>query len=134
MESAWDELKLKKGQNVVVFLMNVLNVIGMIWLMVYTGYGMSTLPLRLFIGKRTVHTDRQNVRHEIQDIEEQIRIIKSRQEEGSGNPGLTTFDMEHLERLEQQVRLLRRSEHDLEQSSRSLWNRVILCCRPFQVR
>ena len=45
---------------------------------------------------------------------------------------MNEMDIHHLERLEQQVRLLQRRRRSLEQSARSFVNRLVLICRPFQ--
>ncbi len=46
---------------------------------------------------------------------------------------MPSYEVHHLDRLEQQARLLHRTRRNLEQSARSIINRLILCCRPFQV-
>lgn len=50
--TAWEEIEYRfqlfeaqKGENLIVFIMNVLSVIGMVLLIFYTGYGMSSLPI-----------------------------------------------------------------------------------------
>ena len=57
-----------KADNLLVFLLNVLSCVGMIILIVYTAYGMSSLPFSLINGQRTVHTDRNSVAKEMEDI------------------------------------------------------------------
>lgn len=111
--------------------MNVLNTVGIILLVIYTGYGMSTFPLGLIKGQRSVHTDRSDMMTEINDLEEQVQALKE-DYEGRAE-AWTSIDQERLERLEQRLRLLRRSEQELNNRSRSCLNRIVLCCRPFQV-
>ena len=57
-----------KADNLLVFLLNVLSCVGMIILIVYTAYGMSSLPFSLINGQRTVYTDRNSVAKEIEDL------------------------------------------------------------------
>ena len=39
-----------RAQNLLVFLINVLNMVGMALLVIYTAYGMSSLPCSLIMG------------------------------------------------------------------------------------
>ena len=66
----------------------------------------------------------------IRIIENQIRLLKERFDGEEGN--MNEMDIHHLERLEQQVRLLQRRRRSIEQSARSFVNRLVLICRPFQ--
>ena len=62
--------------------------------------------------------------------ENEIRLLKA--EFDGQEDRMTSLDRSRLERLEQQVRLLGRRRHDLEQSAKTFVNRCILICRPFQ--
>merc|ERR1712141_935310 len=119
-----------KVDNLLVFLLDVLSCIGMIILIVYTAYGMSSLPFSMIKGQRTIYTDKNSIEKEIEDLENQIRLLKERFDGEEGN--MNEMDIHHLERLEQQVRLLQRRRRSLEQSARSFVNRLVLICRPFQ--
>jgi LMBR1 domain-containing protein 1 len=119
-----------KVDNLLVFLLNVLSCVGMIILIVYTAYGMSSLPFSMIKGQRTIYTDKNSIEKEIEDLENQIRLLKERFDGEEGN--MNDMDIHHLERLEQQVRLLQRRRRSLEQSARSFVNRLVLICRPFQ--
>ena len=57
-----------KADNLLVFLLNVLSCIGMVILIIYTAYGMSSLPFSMINGQRTVYTDRNSVEKEIEDL------------------------------------------------------------------
>lgn len=61
-------------------------------------------------------------------MEDNIRAIES-QAEGQ----LGRFEESQIARLQQQVRLLRREQRDLEQRARSAVNRCKQICRPFQL-
>ena len=119
-------------QNLMVFLLNVLSLVGMLLLIVYTGFGLTSLPSGLIRGSRSIHTDRREVEVEIDQLERRIAEIQARYE--GREQAMPTYEVEHLNRLEQQARLLHRTRRNLEQSARSFINRLILCCRPFQVR
>ena len=53
----------------IVFLMNVVNIIGMFLIILYMAYGMTSLPLGMIRGKSQVHLDRASV-------EEQVLLLK----------------------------------------------------------
>ena len=57
-----------KVDNLLVFLLNVLSCIGMIILIVYTAYGMSSLPFSMIKGQRTIYTDKNSIEKEIEDL------------------------------------------------------------------
>ena len=59
-----------KADNLLVFLLNILSCIGMVILIIYTAYGMSSLPFSMINGQRTVHTDRNLAEKEIEDLGE----------------------------------------------------------------
>ena len=56
------------ASNLLVFLLNVLSLIGMVLLVIYTAYGMSSMPFGMIQGQRTVHTDRNSVLRQIGEI------------------------------------------------------------------
>lgn len=117
-----------KSENILVFLLNVLNVVGMFFFVVYAGCGFSSLPYGMIKGQRSVFTRRADVDAEISNVEAQIKRIEERNEGGS----TPNFDAAQLDRLQQQLRLLRRTRRELEQTGRSFLNRALLVCRPFQ--
>ena len=120
-----------RGENLILFLTNVLNVIGMFLLILYTAYGMSVLPCGMVIGSDTVHTERTAVNREIAEVEAQIQQLK---EEFAGREdAMNDIDKTRLDRLERELRLLNRNRHNLEQSAKSFINRCVLVCRPFQL-
>ena len=63
-------------------------------------------------------------------LENEIRLLKAEFDGLEDN--MTSLDRSRLERLEQQLRLLQRRRHSLDQSARTFVNRCIMLCRPFQ--
>ena len=57
-----------KASNLLVFLLNVLSLVGMVLLVIYTAYGMSSMPFGMIQGQRTVHTDRNSVLRQIEEL------------------------------------------------------------------
>ena len=123
----------EKGQNLMVFILNVLNVVGMFFLILYTGFGLSTLPIGMIRGHRgSVHYRRRRIDAELRAIESEIAEIQERWARGPIG-GVQHFEQVQVERLEQQSRLLRRTQRDLDQTGKSCVNRIIAFLRPFQV-
>ncbi len=129
LEYEFEDFGRVKGENILVFLLNVLNMVGMFFFVIYTGYGMSSLPVGMIKGQRSVFTERAAVDAEIASVEAQVKRIEERNADASSTP---SYDTAQLDRLQQQLRLLRRARRDLDQSGRSFVNRLLLVCRPFQ--
>lgn len=110
-----------RGQDLFVFLVNVVSVVGMLLLIVYTGYGMSVLPCGLINDRSTVDSERESVDSEIADLEGQLEAVR-------GDASSLT-----VQRLERDLRLLQRTRRELEQSSRSCVNTCLRLLRPFQM-
>ena len=129
IEWFFEELEKNNGQDLLLFILNILNIVGVSFLILYTGYGLSSLPCGLIRPTHGVRSRRTAVEVEIEDLERDIRAIEDR------NPGgqVTGFERTRLERLEQQVRLLRREHRDLDQRAKSLVSRCQLLMRPFQM-
>ena len=125
----FDELEANKGQDLLLFLLNTLNLIGVVLLILYTGYGLSSLPCGLIRPSQGARTQRTAVENQIAEIENSIAEIEGRYEGGT----VPRFEESQLERLEQQRRLLEREHRDLEQRTRSFLSRCQLLMRPFQM-
>ena len=149
IEWFFDELEANKGQDLLLFILNTLNIIGVLFLILYTGYGLSSLPCGLIRPTHGVRTRRSAVEEEIESIERDIRAIEARN--NGGQP--SGHEQTQLQRLEQQVRsvqfneqifllkiliryisrLLRREHRDLDQRAKTLVSRCQLLLRPFQM-
>lgn len=129
IEWFFDELEANNGQDLLLFILNTVNIIGVSFLILYTGYGLSSLPCGLIRPTHGVRTRRTAVEIEIEDLERDIRAIEDRNNGGQ----VTGYEQTRLERLEQQVRLLRREHRDLDQRAKSLVSRCQLLMRPFQM-
>jgi len=130
-EFSWflTELENNKGQDLLIFLLNTLNIIGLCLLIFYTGYGVSSLPCGLMRPRRGVRRMRNSVERQIEEIERNIRDISGRQ---GGGP-VPRFEQSQLERLEQQARLLRREHRDLDQRTKTAVSRIQVILRPFEM-
>lgn len=121
-----EELEASKGHDLFVFLLNTLSCIGMCLLVCYTGYGLSSLPAGLLSKGSGVRTRLTGVERRVEELEASIREVEARGDVGR-------FEQSQIDRLQQQVRLLRREQRDLEQRARTVVNRCKQVFRPFQV-
>lgn len=97
-----DEVRVERGESVMVFVLNVLNVVGMAFLILYTGYGLSVLPLGMILGRSALDVRRMGVEQEIAELEAQVEEIRQRHEGGD----VPHFERARLDRLERQGRPL----------------------------
>lgn len=130
--------------------MNVINVIGIVLIIIYVAYGMTSLPLGknnvtfflrnesgqwLFVGmiygQRTVASERASVEDQLKDLEAKISTIRNQYAENETQ--MPHYEAQQVERLEREARLLRRSHFDLDQRSRTFTKRCAACWRPIQV-
>jgi len=125
-----DGLDQNKAEDMMLFILNTLNIIGVGLLILYTGYGLSRLPCGLIRPTHGVRTRRTALEVEIDELERSIRVIEDRYPGGQTIP---TYDRSQLERLEQQLRLLRREHRDLDNRARTLVSRCQLLLRPFEM-
>ena len=75
-------IEANKGQDLLLFILNTLNIIGVLFLILYTGYGLSSLPCGLIRPTHGVRTRRSAVEEEIESIERDIRAIEARNNGG----------------------------------------------------
>lgn len=125
----FEELESNQGKDLLLFLLNTLNMIGLGLLIFYTGYGVSSLPCGLIRPTRGVRMIRSSVERQIEEIERNIRDITAR----NGGGEVPRFEQSQLERLEQQARLLQREHRDLDQRAKSVVSRCQILFRPFQM-
>ena len=96
----FEELEANKGQDLLLFILNTLNIIGVFFLILYTGYGMSSLPCGLIRPTSGVRTQRSALEVQIEELEASIRTIEDRHSGGQ----IPRFEQSQIDRLEQQLR------------------------------
>lgn len=115
-------------------LVGVLSMCGMLSLIMYTGYGMSALPLGMIrCGKRYKESNetentRKLTKRERDD--EKARMLRAKSRAGRN---LTRFERNELRRIEQDENLRHRLERKKENSESSCCGRILLMLKPFQV-
>jgi len=110
--------------------LSILSVLGMLHVLFFTGFGISSWPIGLIRGKRSARLQFE----EIQDrhLINQTRINALRDKERFGNR-LTNRERRQLSQLEETERLISREEQHLEEHRSSLFYKCRNIVRPFQI-
>ncbi|XP_034622119.1 probable lysosomal cobalamin transporter isoform X1 [Trachemys scripta elegans] len=127
----FEELGSSHGLAALSFSISSLTLIGMLAAVTYTAYGMSALPLNLIKGTRSPTYERLENTEDIEEVEQHILRIKSKQCK-DGRP-LPTRDRRNLHQLEERLRLLRRRERHLEFIEKSCWTKFCGAMRPLKI-
>lgn len=119
-----DELVASRGEDSLSFLLSLFMLVGMFLLIIYTGFGLSALPLRLVLGERSAA-------REVADVGEQRRALRTQlnslARHGAGS------NRQRTARLEDQLRDLDERQHRLEQLRGSCLYKLRFLTRPFQM-
>ncbi|OQV16881.1 putative lysosomal cobalamin transporter [Hypsibius exemplaris] len=128
--TAWDDLQAvfhsfekNGGEDAISFLVSILCLIGIIFNVVYTGYGMANWPIRLIKGSRSVRRDYEDV---------VARRAEMRREQEAANSRL--YPSIRSRELQERERLLARQERELEGPANSRVRAFLAAAwRPFEV-
>lgn len=120
------------GEQSISFVISVLSVLGMLLLILYTGYGLGALPFYLIKGKKSLSTAHQEYEMDRAQIRERIRSL---QEKMSRKGTLTNKEKKELSRLrddEQSIdKKISRISGLLETDQ--VFNKVLTVLTPFRV-
>ncbi|XP_020623548.1 probable lysosomal cobalamin transporter [Orbicella faveolata] len=125
-----DELQAHNGETALSLLMGFLSFIGMVIMITYTAYGMTSLPFSMLKGFKNSKKEHLEVSHERESVEERARMIRAKYMDG--HP-MTGRDRRTLARLEGEEKLLIRRERHLQAANLGWLNKCLKCCRPFEV-
>ncbi|CAL9688003.1 unnamed protein product [Knipowitschia caucasica] len=126
----FEELGSSHGLPALSFSISSLTLIGMLAVITYTAYGMSVLPLNLIKGTRSVAYERLENTEDMDDVEQQIDILKSKCKDGRP---LSSRDRRSLHELEGKLQVLRRRNRHLEIAERNCCSKVGSALRPFKI-
>lgn len=110
------------------FSMASLTLIGYCVLILYTSYGLSSLPFSLIRGKKHIAEDFNSINEDLAITKEKARVIESKYLGKSKS--MNKKDSASLALLKRKERVLSRQEKRLEQSV-SGWRKIIVFLRPF---
>ncbi|XP_074093399.1 lysosomal cobalamin transport escort protein LMBD1 isoform X2 [Macrotis lagotis] len=126
----FEELGSSHGLTALSFSISSLTLIGMLAAITYTAYGMSALPLNLIKGTRSAAYERLENTEDIEEVEQHIQRIKSKNKDGRPLP---SKDRRALKHFEEKLRTLKRRERHLEFMEKSCWTKFCGALRPLKI-
>ncbi|ESO86626.1 hypothetical protein LOTGIDRAFT_235253 [Lottia gigantea] len=130
IEALIEEMGSNGGEDAISFTISVLSLIGMLLLILYTAYGMSSLPIGLIVGRLNVKKERLEVQSQITDTEGQIDSIKQRH---VGRKKMSKKDERRVEKLQESDHLMERRLRHLIEKENSCVNKCMKVLRPFEM-
>lgn len=130
-KNIFEELKGTRFEDVISFAISVLTMIGMLCLILYTGYGLSAWPMDLIKGRRSTVKELADITENRSHFEAQINAIKAKY--SSGRRNMSRRDRRRLEDMEEKVEVMSRREGFLQATEKSLLYRCRMVFRPFQI-
>lgn len=118
------------GETALSLVMGFLSFIGMVIMITYTAYGMTSLPFSMLKGFKNSKKEHSEVSQERESVEERARMIRAKYVDGRP---MTGRDRRTLARLEGEEKLLVRRERHLQAANLGWLNKCLKCCRPFEV-
>jgi hypothetical protein len=130
LEFLIEDLSRNKGEDALYMVLSILTSIGVINLVIFTGFGMSSWPIGLIRGTKSAS-------HQIEEIQDshlinqtKINALKDRERVGGR---LTARERRQLAKLEETERLISREEHHLLYYRSSLFYKCRKFIRPLQI-
>lgn len=127
-DSAWDkfqnlidDLGKNRGEDALEMVLNILSLFGLINIIFYTGFGVSSWPIGLIRGSRSAKKQMEDIQN--QHVVNQMRINQLRDKERLGSR-LSDRERRQLQELEENERLLAREEKYLENYRRGWFYRL----------
>ncbi|EDV23523.1 uncharacterized protein TRIADDRAFT_58244 [Trichoplax adhaerens] len=110
------------------FTIGCLTVLGMLLMVLYTAYGMTSLPFDLMIGSPSLNAN--SFDYETEVINEQTRLLQAKMQ---NNTGKSYQERRRLDELEQARRTVDRRRSQMEANQNSWFAKIACIWRPFQV-
>ncbi|KAK6180086.1 hypothetical protein SNE40_012298 [Patella caerulea] len=116
------------GEDAISFTISVLSLIGMFSLILYTAYGMSSLPIGLIRGRLDAKKERMEIQDQCESTGEEIRRKRNQ-----GRKRLTKRDETRVKKLEESEHLMERRLRHLLAKENSCVNKCLKFLRPFEM-
>lgn len=126
-----DELAASRGEDSLSFLLSLFVLVGLVLVIVYTGFGLSALPLRLIMGERSAAKEAADVGHRRQAVRTQLEAL-ARHGSSGGGPRQQTAGLDGAA-LEEQLRALEERQRRLDQFRGSCLYKMRCLYRPLQI-
>lgn len=124
-----DELAASRGEDSLSFLLSLFMLVGLFLVIVYTGFGLSALPLRLVMGERSAIEEAADVVHKQQVVRTQLEALARH---GSSSTRQQVAALEGAA-LEEQLRALEDHQRRLDQFRGSCLYKMRCLYRPLQI-
>ncbi len=124
--------KYLEGEQSISFVISVFSVLGMGFLILYTGYGLGALPFYLIRGKKSLSTAHQEYEMDKAQIRERIRSL---QEKNARKGALTNKEKKELIKLREDEQNIDKKLSKISGllESDQLFNKVLTVLTPFRV-
>lgn len=123
-----DELAASRGEDSLSFLLSLFVLVGLVLVIVYTGFGLSALPLRLVMGERSAAKEAADVGHQRQVVRTQLEALARQGALGSRQQTALQGAA-----LEEQLRALDDRQRRLDQFRGSCLYKMRYLYRPLQI-
>lgn len=122
MESNWVENSLS-------LVMSVISLLGLLIVVIYTAYGMASLPIELIKGHRNVRLERGDIQNRQEETRQKIKAIRDKYGRGKK---MSNRDASTIATLEESEALMERQERHLGARD-TCCQRCLIVLRPFAI-
>lgn len=130
MEFLFSEVGKNKGEDALSFVLSVLSLIGMVILIINTGYGISALPFSLVRGFQNIQFEHEECANRQITVQAKINAIKDKYRNGRL---MASHDRRAMEALQEEERLMERQLNYLDTERHSWFNKCSCVIRPFEI-
>ncbi|KAL5022678.1 hypothetical protein ScPMuIL_001833 [Solemya velum] len=129
IQSLFNQLGTNDGEDALSFVMSSLSLIGMLSLILYTGYGMSALPIGMIKGYRSARKERLEVQNRRKEAQNRIQALRDKY--SGGTP--SSRDRQRLTDLEESEHLMERQDTHLSRKNTGCLEKCCFILRPFEI-
>jgi LMBR1 domain-containing protein 1 len=130
MKFILDDLTRNKGEDALSMVLSILTSVGVIQLVIFTAFGMSSFPIGLIRGTKSARLEMERIQDS--HLTNQTKINALRDRERIGNR-LTPRERRQLTKLEENERIITREEQYLLTYRGSLFYKLRNLVRPLQI-
>jgi len=125
-----DELGANRGEDTLAFSVNIVTILGMIAVVVYTAFGLSAMPLELIKGRRDVKTELEETREKRRTVSKRVKDIRDKYFDFRQ---MGQRDQRRLREAEENEAVLSAQERELQSRADSCFRTCLRLCRPMRV-
>ncbi|XP_054152892.1 probable lysosomal cobalamin transporter [Oppia nitens] len=126
----WDDFSRNRGEDALSMVLSILTSFGVLLLIVYTGFGMSSFPIGLIRGTKSARLEMERIQESHLTNQTRINGLRDKQRIGSK---LTPRERRQLSKLEENERIITLEEQYLLTYRGSLFYKLRNLVRPLQI-